>query len=263
LGALDCLLKSVQGILIRIQAHKFLESHNLYQKKEVVMDIKEMEARLKELENRVRILDHLEAIKRLQRAFGYYLEHWMYEEILDLFSDSPEVELNIMVGIYLGKEGVRRYVTGEKERSVNPEVLHQVMQLSGIVDIAPDGKTAEGRWYGFGAISLPSDKGIIQNLSGGIYNAKYIKEDGKWKILKFIWNPTYMFDPRVGWVKPDRVAPIGDRKIAEPPRPDRPRPLDTRYPSGYIAPFHYKHPVTGKETSERKHNASLNLKEMD
>jgi hypothetical protein len=227
------------------------------------MDIKEIEARIKELENKVQILDDIEAIKRLQRAFGYYLEHWMYAEILDLFPDSPDVELNIMVGVYLGKEGVRRYVTGEKERSGNPEVLHQVMQLSGIVDIAPDGKTAEGRWYGFGAVSLPTDKGIIQNLSNGIYNVKYIKEDGKWKFLKIIWNPTYMFAPGAGWVKPDRAAAAGDSKIAAPPRPDRPRPLDTRYPSGYIAPFHFRHPVTGKPTSERKHNASLGLKEMD
>jgi hypothetical protein len=227
------------------------------------MDIKEIEARMQELENKVKILEDLEAIKRLQRAFGYYLEHWMHEEILDLFSDSPEVELNILVGVYRGKEGVRRYVTGEKDRGGNPEVLHQVMQLSGIVDIAPDGKTAEGRWYGFGATSLPADKGVIQNLTNGIYNVTYIKEEGKWKFLKMVWNPTLTFDPRLGWVKADRAAAAGDHKIAPPPKPDRPRPLDTRYPSGYIAPFHYRHPVTGKPSSERKHNASLGLKEMD
>jgi hypothetical protein len=227
------------------------------------MDIHEMEARMAELENKVRILDDLEDIKRLQRSYGYFIEHWMYEDNIDCFSDSPDAELNILVGAYQGKEGIRRYFAGEKRRSGDPELLHQVMQLSGVVDVAPDGKTAEGRWFGFGCVSVPSDNGVIQNISGGIYTAKYIKENGKWKILKLIWNPTYMFDPREGWVKKDRVASITYKQLAEPPKPDKPRSLDTRYPSGYIAPFHYRHPVTGKPTTERKHNAALHLKEIE
>jgi hypothetical protein len=32
---------------------------------------------------------------------------------------------------------------------------------------------------------------------------------------------------------------------------------DLRYVSGYIFPFHYPHPVTGKKTSENKQNAKL------
>jgi hypothetical protein len=227
------------------------------------MNLEQMEARMKELENKVRILDDLEDIKKLQRSYGYYIEHWLYEDLIDCFSDSPETELNILVGVYLGKEGIRRYFAGEKQRSGDPELMHQVMQLSAVVDVSPDGKTAQGRWYGFGCVSVPSPEGVVQNISGGIYNAKYIKENGKWKILKLIWNPAYTFDPREGWVKPERVAPIAYKKLAVPPKPDKSRPLDTRYPSGYIAPFHYRHPVTGNQTTERKHNAGLHLKEME
>jgi hypothetical protein len=32
---------------------------------------------------------------------------------------------------------------------------------------------------------------------------------------------------------------------------------DLRYVSGYIFPFHYKHPVTGQETSENVRNSRL------
>ena len=32
---------------------------------------------------------------------------------------------------------------------------------------------------------------------------------------------------------------------------------DLRYLSGYIFPFHYNHPVTGKKTSEAEHNAAM------
>ena len=33
--------------------------------------------------------------------------------------------------------------------------------------------------------------------------------------------------------------------------------MDTRYPSGYIFPCHFKHPVAGQKTSEDEHNAAL------
>ena len=32
------------------------------------------------------------------------------------------------------------------------------------------------------------------------------------------------------------------------------RGIDYAYPSGYILPFHFKHPITGKETSEGERN---------
>ena len=77
------------------------------------MEIKDLEARIKELENKVSTMQDIEEINRLQRSYGYYLEHWMSEEVIDCFSDSPETELNIMVGTYLGKEGVQRYFRGD------------------------------------------------------------------------------------------------------------------------------------------------------
>jgi hypothetical protein len=220
------------------------------------MDTKAMETKIKELEKKVAILEDLEAIKRLQRSYGYYIEHWMYEELIDCFADSPDTVLNISVGIFLGKEGIRRYFSGEKERSVNPEVLHQIMQLSGIVDIAEDGKTAEGRWYGFGLAALPQGKGIIQNLTSGIYTAMYIKEGGKWKIHQLKWNPVVYAAPDEGWVKRERLDAAAGAPRNPPPRADKPRDVDTLYPSGYVPPFHYRHPVTGKETSAKKYRAS-------
>ena len=66
------------------------------------MNSEEMEARIETLESQVRTLQTLldiEEIKKLQRAYGYYLEHWMAKEIVDLFADDPSVELgNAVVG---------------------------------------------------------------------------------------------------------------------------------------------------------------------
>ena len=227
------------------------------------MKAREMELKIQELEKKVTILEDLEEIKKLQKAYGYYLEHWMYQEIIDCFSDSSDTELNLVVGIFLGKKGVRRYFNGMKARSTDPEMLHQVMQLSGIVDISTDGQSAYGRWFGFGCIAIPVDKGVRQNLSAGVYTVEYIKENGKWKILKIMWNLEIMATPSTGWVKPGRAVNIPPQEQPGAPRPDKPRNINTLYPSGYIPPFHYRHPVTGKETSERKHNAMLKIKGIE
>jgi hypothetical protein len=223
------------------------------------MDAKTIEKRFTELEKKVATLEDLQAIMKLQRTYGFYLEHWMYDDIIDLFSDRDDTKLNIMVGIFLGKEGIKRYFTGEKARFNDPELLHQIMQLGGVVDVAADGKTAAGRWFGFGAVALPTAKGVIQNLTGGVYTVEYIKEKGKWTIWKIMWNPEIMADTREGWIKKERLAAPGAAP-ADPPRPDKPRDIDTKYPCGYIPPFFYKHPVTGKQTTEKKHNAALKIK---
>jgi len=41
--------------------------------------------------------------------------------------------------------------------------------------------------------------------------------------------------------------------------PDEWAEYNTSYPSGYIYPMHFVHPVTGKPTSEAERNAKLDL----
>ena len=110
-----------------------------------------LEARIKYLEDELRRLKDIEEIKTLQKAYGYYLEHFMSQEIIDLFSDGPDVSLTLAAGTYLGKEGVIKFFS---RIVASQEFLHQVMQLSGIVTVDLDGKTARGRWYGWGSAAL-------------------------------------------------------------------------------------------------------------
>ncbi len=219
------------------------------------MKLEELEARLKALERRTQKLQDIEDIKTLQKSYGYYLEHWMSDEIIDLFSDRPDVSLTLAVGTYLGKKGITRYF--KRMSNPSPEFMHQVMQLSGIVTVAPNGKTAKGRWYGFGAIAVPTPRGVRQLFMGGIYGAEYVKEDGKWKFKSLRFDQVYSATPAEGWVKPDRLVAASPQAALPILEADIPRTVSSRYPSGYIFPFHYKHPVTGKETSEKKRNASI------
>lgn len=217
----------------------------------------QLKAKLAILDNQVRTLQDIEEIKKLQRSYGYYFEHWMRDEIVDLFADGPEVAIHLIgVGIFKGKEGVRRYFN--KHVGIDPEHLAQIMQISGIVDVDPDGKTAKGRWYHWGGHSIPHSDGKINEVyMSGLYENEYIKQDGKWKIKVLRQCTVFQVPPGKGWTKPERIAVIDPSWERKGPQPDISDDTPHRYPSGYILPFHYKHPVTGKETSEGVRNASI------
>jgi hypothetical protein len=217
---------------------------------------KELEARVKILEKEIIRLRDIEEIKNLQKAYGYYLEHWMSQDVIDLFADGPDVSLTLAAGTFLGKEGVKRFFT---HIVATPEFFHQVMQVSGIVTVDPDGKTAKGRWYGWGSAALPSEKGIKQHFFNGIYECEYIKEEGIWKIQKMKFDQIYRATPKEGYVKPELVAPFNPSIYETKPtfKADIPRTVFPSYPSGYITPFSFKHPVTGKKTTEELRNSSL------
>jgi hypothetical protein len=217
------------------------------------MTVEELEAKVKILEDQLRTLQDIEEIKKLQRAFGFYLEHWMAEDIIDLFAEGPDTTLSIAAGEFYGKENIARFCRQGNEGTEmrqydNPEYLHQVMQLSGIVDLDPDGKTARGRWYGFGASALPAEGGIAPGWMNGVYENEYVKEDGRWKFKKVRWCLTFNAPYKDGWVDPSRRV---DKKPNPPYKsntgftPDG-TPENTLYPSGFICPFHYKNPVTGR-----------------
>jgi hypothetical protein len=222
------------------------------------MAVKDLEARIKTLEdlvksqaNEIHTLKDIKDIEKLQRTYGYYLEHWLGQDIIDLFSDGEGVALTLGAGTFLGKAGVKRYF--ERMQPDN-EFFHQVMQLSGIVDVAPDGKTAIGRWYGFGGISIHRGNGVGNSFMSGIYISEYVKEDGIWKFKTLLFEQFYTAKPLVGWVKPERLdnSPVTTNMGAF--KADIPRDHNPAYPSGYIVPFHYKHPVTGKKSREDARN---------
>ena len=204
---------------------------------------------LKELEARVQIIEDTEAIKKLQRAYSYYLQHWQSDEILSLFSKKPDISIEIAdSGLLKGRKGVKTFFTYQDTfcaATATPpkEFLHLLFPLAGIVDVDPGGKTAKGRWYGFGMITVPPPEGKAQaNLGCGIWENEYVKEDGKWKFKKINYNVVFNTPFKDGWVK----TPYIQRPKGENEPQHGPDSIFAPYPSDYIFPYHYKNPVTGK-----------------
>ena len=154
------------------------------------------------------------------------------------------------------KEGVKKYF--EFMKVSPPDFSHQVMQIAGIVDIEPDGKTAKGRWYAFGGIFIPREGIVRRSFVSGIYEMGYIKENGVWKMLSIKWVIPYAVRIPEGWAMPEDINRPYLAGEFRGPKPDIDIDRDDmRYLSGFIFPFHYKHPVTDKETSEAERNARL------
>jgi hypothetical protein len=219
-------------------------------------EVKKLRQQVKAKDKQLQTLQDIEDIKRLQCAYGYYLEHWMADEIVDCFSKSEDVSGTFVEGTYKGQAGIRKYF--HPGRDVPPEFLHMVMQVSPVITVAPNGKKAYGRWYGYGNILSRATVPLDPAYMAVIYEMDYIKEDGVWKILKLRLLMHYAYTSG----KTPQGPPETKEGQAQRPRlnPDEWAEYDTGYPSGYIYPFHFVHPVTGKPSTEAKRNATLKLK---
>ncbi len=210
---------------------------------------------LRDKDRKIQELEDIEAIKRLQCAYGYYLEHWMSQEIVDCFSNSPEVSATLVEGTYYGPEGVRKYFLHDYDQP--PTFLHQVMQVSPVITLDPDGIHAKGRWYGYGSILSQPTQPLDPTLMAVTYEMEYIKEDGVWKILKLALLMHFAYSHGLAGQGVPRDA--NGEPIEIKLNPDEFAPYNTQYPSGYIYPMHFVHPVTGKPSTEARINAKLKL----
>ena len=68
-------------------------------------DTNELVRRIEALENELGKQQDIEAIRRLQYAYGYFIDKSQYNEVVDLFADDAEVWF--LGGIYKGKAGVK------------------------------------------------------------------------------------------------------------------------------------------------------------
>lgn len=200
---------------------------------------------LKELEREVTRLEDLQEIEDLQQKYGYYMDSHHREEVVDLFSDDTEsIEIE-SVGLFKGKEGVKKFFLDndliDAEETIVPGWIHILIMMSqDVIDIDPSGLIAKGRWNTWLAEAMTVGGIPRQQWVQGYYENEYIKEDGKWKFKKLCWNVTFFTSFETGWL---RIPLLGllNRDDA-----DAPAPHFHPYPSGYRFPYHFTHPVTGE-----------------
>jgi SnoaL-like domain len=219
--------------------------------------VSELLARVSELEHRLGTLEDVRAIERLQHQYGYYLDKCYYDEVVDLFTDD-EPEVQFLHGVFKGKEGVRRLYSGRfKQRFAGgtngpvPARLLDHPQLQPVITVAADRGSALGRFRTLmQAGNHNTHESPRQWWEGGIYENSYVREDGQWKLKVLDFRQVWQADYDQGWMRTsDYTDYLATTYPEDPYGPDEIRATWRMFPATETVPFHYPHPITGRDVS--------------
>jgi hypothetical protein len=199
-----------------------------------------LSAQIDSLEQRKARIEDVNAIERLQHAYGYYVDRALWDEVADLFADDGTIEIGLD-GVYAGKARVREYLyaLGGGRRGLADGELNEHLQVMPVITLAPDGETAKARWR---AIALTGELGGAALWSEGPYENEYVKDGGVWKIKTLHWYQALHVPYEGGWqTNPD---PTGAKYVSDTLPPDRPPSVDYKtWPDTYVPPFSFPNPV--------------------
>jgi hypothetical protein len=214
--------------------------------------------RVAELEHRLGIVEDVLAIRNLQHAYGYYLDKCLYDEVVDLFDDDGEVIF--IGGVYKGKTGAARlyagrfrnnFANGKNGPSHGRLLEHPILQ--DIVHVSDDRSTAWARFRVLMQAGTHESVGPVRQWwEGGLYENTYTRVDGTWKIKKLFYRAFWHGTFEDGWAHtpPDYVPNASVTYPDDPYGPDEILANAPRlWPDTTTFPFHYRHPVTGKEVT--------------
>jgi hypothetical protein len=195
------------------------------------------------LEGRADRIKDANDIKRLQRAYGFYIDKGKWDDVADLFAAGATAEYG-QEGVYVGQDHIRAFLRklGNDRIGLIEGQINNHMILQPVVHVAPDGMTARARWR---ALLQVGQLKTFASWGEGPYEIEYVKDGGVWKIKKLHWYMTFIAPYEGGWAKM-KVADAGASPASKAVPPDRP-PSETYepWPAAFVPPYHYENPVTG------------------
>jgi hypothetical protein len=174
-------------------------------------------------------------LRNLQQIYGFYYDEALWDQVADLFADDATLEVGGN-GVYVGRESIRRYfygLTGGRQGLVQGELNNQG-QLSPVITLAADGQSAEARWR-----VLIQDAVFNQqaNWGAGVYENRYIKQNGVWKIQRLQLHMRFHAPYVGGWTR--TTAALNARYGKSTARADRPSGRYETWPARQVAPMHF------------------------
>jgi hypothetical protein len=157
-------------------------------------------ARLDDLEIAVVRAEDVRAIRKLQRAYGYYADRGLWDDLADLFA--ADAVANYPSGGFDGNASIRAMFVqnlGQGKPGLAEGRIYNHTILQPVVDLAPDGATATGRWRVLGMLGrFPGSATWADSL----YRFDYVKQNGSWKIKTLTAYAGSGGGYDQGWVKP-------------------------------------------------------------
>jgi hypothetical protein len=200
-------------------------------------------AKLDELEERIAVMDDESLVRNLQAAYGYYVNRRMWDDVTDLFADNGVYEVG-GVGVYSGKTGVRKAMERQGPAGLTHGVLNDRLQFDTVVSFEPGRREAHVRGIEMGMLG-EADKGE-GFWEVNVYDNRFVKEDGLWKVREMRVFPIFRAEYSQGWGKSRIIETAQTGALA----PDMPLPTaDAGGQDRIIPAFVAAHPVTGKPLS--------------
>ncbi len=144
----------------------------------------DLQARLNRLEAEVTAAEDLSALKRMQRAYGYYLDKGMWEDLQAFFTD--DAVANYPAGIYVGHESIRKHLflnVGGRNGAIglgNNRLYDPHAAAAGGAS-RPRRQDREGP---LARLAMFGSLGGGATWAEGVYELQYAKVNGVWKISK-------------------------------------------------------------------------------
>jgi hypothetical protein len=155
------------------------------------------------LEQGVERAEALRAIKRVQYAYGHYVEFGLWHDFADLFADDAVAhylpggqDREEIRGLFL--EQVGQGQLGLAEGRLYPHFVFQP-----VVTLDPGGTTARGRWH---LLTLLGGYGGNATWVGNVYENDYVLENGVWKIGELRTYTQFSGSYADGWTNPPAQA---------------------------------------------------------
>jgi hypothetical protein len=204
-----------------------------------------VDAEIAALTLRVERLEGTRAVKKLQRAFGYYVDRGLWGDAADLFADDGTIEIGAD-GVYAGRERIREYLRrlhGGQEGLIYGQ-LNEWVTLQPAITVADDGASATARWRDLG---MTGQYKRHAEWRDGIYENTYVREGGVWKIKTLRLYVNFVAPYERGWA---RLAPgegVVQSEASKTFPADRPpSSIPAPFPEPQVPPFQAANPVTGR-----------------
>ncbi|MBT2133047.1 nuclear transport factor 2 family protein [Croceibacterium sp. LX-88] len=201
------------------------------------------------LTQRVEKLEGTRAIKKLQRAFGYYVDRGLWGEAADLFTEDGTIEIGVD-GVYAGKARIGEYLErlhGGQQGLIYGQ-LNEWVTLQPAVDMGADGRSATARWRDLGMTGQYKKHAEWRD---GIYENTYVKEDGVWKIKSMHLYVNFVAPYEKGWARLRQGEGVAQSEASKAFPPDRgPTATLASFPDVQRPPFQAPNPVTGRAVRE-------------
>ncbi len=202
-----------------------------------------LRARVAALTAEAQALEDVGAIKRLQRAYAFYIDKGYWDEAADLFAADATYETGVD-GVYVGQDRIRALIVAQGGGSPGPGLpfgqYNHHMHLQPVVHLDPGGTTARARWREWAMVGQYQEHAA---WGDAVFENTYVKQDGVWKIASFRRYPNFLAPYEGGWAALEPVASetawvsaVGASLPADRPPTATYRP----FPDVYAPPFHYE-----------------------